>query len=208
MWRYKALVFALVLPAAIAQTVTTTDALGETVIENLTVDLNGLPTTVILETLTGVAAAATTLTTTDAAGDTLIEVVATDADGDPVTRTIQTIPAAADPVGQGQGPVGQPGPTGVPGAPTPFTYTTTDADGATRKVVATFTPTFPGTVTPQQTFQATVLDYSAYTANYITAQAQAAANQNAASKRTPAWWAPCLTVLVGCVAGGAFLLGA
>jgi len=209
MRRFTALFLALVLPFAAAQTVTTTDAAGETIVENITEDVNGNPTTVILQTLVP-AVQTQTVTTTDVAGDTIIEVILGNGQGDSLTQTIQTIPAAAqNPAGGGQGPVGQPGPTGAAGAPTPFTYTTTDAAGNTKQVVAVFTPSFPATVSPTQTFQATVLDYSQYTASYVTA-AQAAANnqQNGALQRSAGWWGPCLSVLVGVAGGFVLLLGA
>ncbi|KAF7361711.1 hypothetical protein MVEN_00514700 [Mycena venus] len=206
MRRFSAL-FLLILPFAAAQTVTTTDAAGETVVENITEDVNGIPTTIILQTLAAGAALTQTVTTTDAAGDTLIEVVTGDGLGDSVTQTIQTIPAAQ--VGN-QGPVGQPGPTGQPGAPTPFTFTTTDANGATQQVVATFTPSFPATVSPVQTFQATVLDYSAYTASYVTGAAAAAANQqnqNGALQQSAGWWGLSLSTFIGAAGGIVLLLG-
>ncbi|KAJ7346843.1 hypothetical protein DFH08DRAFT_869534 [Mycena albidolilacea] len=200
--RVLALAAIALLPFAAAQTVTVTDAVGEVIVENVTVDENGLPTTVTLLTI------ASTLTTTDRAGNTLVEVVTGDGQGDSTTQTIQTIPAAD--AGGGQGPVGQPGATGTPGAPTPFTYTTTDANGETTAVIATFTPSFATTVIPAQTFQATVLDYSAYTASYVTGQAAQAAQQqqNGALSRTGVWWGPCVSALVGVVGGAVLLMGA
>jgi len=180
---------------------------GETIVENITEDVNGNPTTVILQTLVG-AAVTQTVTTTDVAGDTIIEVILGDGDGDSLTQTIQTIPAAQVPAGGGQGPVGQPGPTGAAGAPTPFTYTTTDANGNTETVHAIFTPSFATTVVPSVTFQATVLDYSAYTASYVTGQAAAAANQNGALQRSAGWWGPCLSALISVAGGFVLLLGA
>ncbi|KAJ6500085.1 hypothetical protein C8R47DRAFT_1211653 [Mycena vitilis] len=202
MRRFAALFFALVIPFTAAQTLTTTDDAGETIVENITVDVLGNPTTIILETLTPAAAAPTTVTTTDRAGDTVIEVITVDADGDSVTQTIQTVtPAAAG----GQGPVGQPGPTGAAGLPTPFTYTTTDALGDTTAVVATFAPSFATTVAPSATFQATVMDYSAYTASYATQAVVTNDNQNGAVRRSSGWWGPCLSAMIS-AAGGLILL--
>ncbi|KAJ7268773.1 hypothetical protein B0H12DRAFT_66824 [Mycena haematopus] len=142
------------------------------------------------------------------AGDTLIELVTGDGLGDSVTQTLQTIPAAVAPAGgapAGQGPVGQPGPTGAAGAPTPFTYTTTDAAGNTQQVVAVFTPSFGPTVVPQLTFQATVLDYSAYTASYGSGQQAAAQNS---ALRNGGWWGLGLSGLISVAGGVCLLLGA
>jgi len=201
--RFSALFLALAVPFTFtaAQTITATDPnSGDIIEENITVDLNDIPTTVTIATL------AETITTTDAAGDTLIEYITGNGLGVTVTTTLQTILAAAAGGGGagGQGPVGAPGATGGAGLPTPFTYTTTDANGDTRAVVATFTPSFAGTVIPSETFQATVLDYTAYTASYATAQ-QAAANSNGAL-RNGGWWGLGLSGLISAAAGGAFLL--
>ncbi|KAJ7747348.1 hypothetical protein B0H16DRAFT_1555668 [Mycena metata] len=208
---------ALVLPFAAAQTFTTTDLAGETIVENITLDPNGLPTTVILQTLAGAAGAAgaaggaitaTTITTTDPAGETVVEVITGDGVGDSVTNTIQTIAAAA-PVNPG--PVGQPGPTGAAGLPTPFTYTTTDANGNTIAVKATFTPSVATTLPVSATFQATVLDYTDYTASYATqiaTVANAKSNNSSASQRSPKWWGSCLSVVIGMAGGMLLILGA
>ncbi|KAF7376330.1 Protein kinase domain-containing protein [Mycena sanguinolenta] len=194
--RFTALVFALALPFtfAAAQTLTATDPdSGDVVVEDVTVDVNGNPTTVTLMTV------AETITTVDPAGDTVVEYLTGDGQGVTVTQILQTLPAANP---AGQGPVGQPGTTGAAGAPTPFTYTTTNADGETRQVVATFTPSFAPTVVPSLTFQATVLDYSAYTASYGTAQQAAAQNS---ALRNGGWWGLGLSGLIS-VAGGAYML--
>ncbi|KAF8210517.1 hypothetical protein K438DRAFT_1959766 [Mycena galopus ATCC 62051] len=158
--RFSALFLALAVPFTFtaAQTITATDPnSGDIIEENITVDLNDIPTTVTIATL------AETITTTDAAGDTLIEYITGDGLGDTVTTTL----------GWGWG-CGWSGPgrgawcDGWCRLADPFTYTTTDANGDTRAVVATFTPSFAGTVIPSETFQATVLDYTAYTASYAT----------------------------------------
>ncbi|KAJ7188025.1 hypothetical protein C8R46DRAFT_7167 [Mycena filopes] len=213
---FSTLFFALVLPAfAAAQTVTTTDAAGETIVENITIDPNGIPTTVILQTIPPVGGAAgagdavtTTITTTDPAGETVVEVITGDGEGDSVTNTIQTIVA----VDQNPGPVGQPGPTGAAGAPTPFTYTTTNAAGETIPVVATFTPSVATTNPVSATFQATVMDYSAYTASYATLVPAQNANSNSKNnsgfQRSPQWWATSLSVMIGMAGGMLLVLGA
>ncbi|KAJ6499087.1 hypothetical protein C8R45DRAFT_981062 [Mycena sanguinolenta] len=146
---------------------------------------------------------AETVTTVDPAGDTVVEFLTGDGQGDTVTQILQTL-AAANP--GGQGPVGQPGPTGAAGLPTPFTYTTTNANGETRQVVATFTPSFAATVVPSLTFQATVLDYSAYTASY--GSGQQAAAQNNSALRNGGWWGLGLSGLISVVGGAYLLLGA
>jgi hypothetical protein len=62
-----------------------------------------------------------------------------------------------------QGPVGQPGTTPLsPGGPTPYIYTTTDANGSYIPVTATFTPNFPSTTPYTPTGSGTVLGYSAW----------------------------------------------
>ncbi|KAJ7116313.1 hypothetical protein C8R44DRAFT_792145 [Mycena epipterygia] len=204
----SALFFALFLPFALAQTTTTTvDAAGETVVEIISTDVNGLPSTSIISTVVPGVAVTQTVTTTDAAGETVVEVITGDGQGNTATQTIQTITPVAQPVG----PVGQPGPTdGTAGAPTPYTYTTTDAAGDTIPVVATFTPSFATTVMPSLTFKATVLDYSVYTASYVTAQVATGGNSNSngARQQSAAWWAPCVSVLTGMIGGMVLLLGA
>lgn len=63
--------------------------------------------------------------------------------------------------GQVQGPVGQPASTPLtPGGPTPYTYTTTDANGNTVISTATFTPSFPATTPYTPSGTGTVLGYS------------------------------------------------
>lgn len=60
-----------------------------------------------------------------------------------------------------QGPVGQPASTPeTPGGPTPFVYTTTDANGNYITVSATFTPSFPQTIPYTPTGSGTILQYS------------------------------------------------
>ncbi|THH08916.1 hypothetical protein EW145_g2380 [Phellinidium pouzarii] len=129
-----------------AQTQTVTDAFGDTVVEAITLNPAGLATTQTLETLT-LAAATTAPTTTTT----------------PVTTTTPaTTTAPTRTTTPNQGPVGQPPATTGTGQ-TIFTYTTTDVDGDTTLVVATFTPTFNTvTVLPTQTFTGTVLGFSSW----------------------------------------------
>ncbi|TFY72048.1 hypothetical protein EVG20_g951 [Dentipellis fragilis] len=122
------------------------------------------------------------ITTTDALGNTIIEEVTTDALGDPITEILQTIasvptpsvPVASTPRALStssltsttpvaapvqQGPVGQPGPTAAQGE-TPYTYTTTDANGDPTAIQDVFTPTFPATTPADIPATGTVLDFS------------------------------------------------
>jgi len=141
-------------------------------------------------------------------GQTVVEVITGDGAGDSQTQTIATLTPDA---GGGQGPVGQPGPTGAAGAATPFTYTTTNANGDTIPVVATFTPSFATTVMPSATFKATVMDYSVYTASYATQAPQAAnanSNQNGALRQSTGWWGPCLSAMISVAGGFVLVLGA
>ena len=60
-----------------------------------------------------------------------------------------------------QGPVGQPASTPLtPGGPTPYTYTTTDANGNYITALGTFTPSFPATTPYTPTGSGTILSYS------------------------------------------------
>jgi len=81
-----------------AQTITTTDNLGETIIEVVSTNLAlGVLTTQTLQTLPPAAAAQNTITTTDNLGNSIVEVLSTNAQGVVVTRTLQTLaPAAAN----------------------------------------------------------------------------------------------------------------
>ncbi|KAJ7583677.1 hypothetical protein C8J56DRAFT_1055418 [Mycena floridula] len=68
-------------------------------------------------------------------------------------------------LGQGQGPVGQPGETPSGSGPTPYTYTTV-VDGQLTAVVDVFTPTSPPTVGVTPVSSGTILDYSSWLAIY------------------------------------------
>ncbi|KAI0749950.1 hypothetical protein C8Q80DRAFT_1218954 [Daedaleopsis nitida] len=158
--------------SARAQTITTTDALGQTVVEEITIDpLQGLPTTNILETLT----APTTATT------------------------------PAQDQGQ-QGPVGAPpGTTAAVGGATPYTYTTTDANGDTIAVVATFTPTFTATGTPQgDPPVGTVLNFSSWKQSVGT-NTVAAINSGLCRLSLDPRWLYVTSMLCAGLTGGAWL---
>ncbi|KAJ7454857.1 hypothetical protein FB451DRAFT_656900 [Mycena latifolia] len=208
--RRAGLFLALLLSFAAAQdnTLTTQDANGQTIVEVTTTDLNGLPSTTIISTIlpTGVT---TTLTTTDNLGETVVEIVTGDGLGDSFTQVIQTLTTTTPVTTPVVGPVGQPGATpDTAGALTPYTYTTTNANGDTTAVVATFTPSFATTIMPSATFKATVLDYSVYTASYATAQAADTSNSNGALQQRAGWWGLGLSAMIGVVGGTILLLGA
>ncbi|KAH9058330.1 hypothetical protein EDB87DRAFT_1626025 [Lactarius vividus] len=118
------------------------------------------------------------ITTTNQAGETIVEQITTNAFGQPLTQILQTLGPLTSPTPtsltptttltttptttpEEQGPVGQPGSTPeTPGGPTPFVYTTTDANGNYVAVSATFTPTFPQTIPYTPTGSGTILKYS------------------------------------------------
>lgn len=123
------------------------------------------------QTLAGAAAT----TTSSAAAVTATTAAATS----PTTAAATT--AAATQVQQG--PVGQPGSTPEnAGDPTPFVYTTTDANGDFIPVTATFTPSFPSTTPYTPTGSGTVLQYSAYLSMVSSGGAGATQGANLASR--------------------------
>jgi hypothetical protein len=79
------------------------------------------------------------------------------------TATSTTATAAATTAQGQQGPIGQPASTPAnAGGPTPYVYTTTDANGNYIPVSATFVPTFPSTTPYTPTGTGTILQYSAW----------------------------------------------
>ncbi|KAF8633219.1 hypothetical protein AX15_001454 [Amanita polypyramis BW_CC] len=133
---------ALVAFFARAQTITTTDPIsGQTVTEVVSTDPQGALTTLTISTLT---TQATTQTTQI-----------------PTTTTTTTTPP-----NNPQGPVGQPAATtAMPGAPTPFTFTTI-INGQTVISTAIFTPTNPATTPVVPTMSGTIWDLSSYLQKY------------------------------------------
>ncbi|KAI9510733.1 hypothetical protein F5148DRAFT_1281607 [Russula earlei] len=161
------------------QLITTTNAAGNTIVEQITTNAFGQSLTQVLQTL-GPGGAATTSTALTSPTISLASVTT-----QPTSRTAAT--AATTTQGQ-QGPVGQPGTTPTtPGGPTPFTYTTTDASGNTLVTTGVFTPAFPATTPYTPTFSGTVLPYSVWLSmvggNTATGTpgASQAVNSNAAS---------------------------
>ncbi|KAI0762051.1 hypothetical protein BC629DRAFT_1544618 [Irpex lacteus] len=142
--------------SALAQTVTTTDTAGNTVVEVVTTDPQlGLPTTQILETLEpGVVTPTPSLTSPTA---TPITPTATSA----TLATTATTATTQAPDGQ-QGPVGAPAPIDGPASTYIYTYTTTDAAGDFTAIVDTYTPTVPTTAPFTPTGTGTILNFSAY----------------------------------------------
>ncbi|KIP10980.1 hypothetical protein PHLGIDRAFT_125118 [Phlebiopsis gigantea 11061_1 CR5-6] len=150
---YSIFMFFALMTSTLSQTVTTTDALGETIVADVTVDPNlGLPTTIVLETLTD-GGLPTSLPTTSS---TPLTSTTTPATATPVVVTPATTPDQV-------GPVGAP-PTTTGDGPTVYTYTTTNPNGATIAVIDTFTPVYaPSTpFTPATT--GTIWDFSSYVA--------------------------------------------
>ncbi|OCH94906.1 hypothetical protein OBBRIDRAFT_788909 [Obba rivulosa] len=126
---------ALGVISVLGQTLTTTDDLGETIVEFITIDpILEVTTTQILETLTTPALATTPPTT----------IAPTTA---PAVQQVQ------------QGPVGAPPATPAVQEPTSYIYTTTDANGNTIALTATFTPTSPAMLT-HSTISGSIMAYS------------------------------------------------
>ncbi|KAG0702780.1 hypothetical protein DFH29DRAFT_919693 [Suillus ampliporus] len=175
-----------------AQTVTTTDLAGNTVVEVTTVNLAGLPTTQILQTITGTTLSnpLTALTTTSTSTT------------NPVLQTIATTSTTK---GQ-QGPVEQPASTVlVPGGPTPYTYTTTNAAGSTVAVEGIFTPTGPATVLPTPTTTGTIINYSSYLASVGTSAAPTSGASRLALSLSSGWYGLVASTVLG-IGGGAWFV--
>ncbi|TRM64938.1 hypothetical protein BD626DRAFT_567801 [Schizophyllum amplum] len=162
---------------------------GESIVEVLTTDIDGLPSTRTLQTLTATTTAATTTaaTTTDLDDDD-------DDDEDEETTELDDEPTTTQPV------VGQPADTaGVnAGDPTPFTYTTL-IGGEYQEVEDIFTPSLMATVMPEATFTGSEMDYGEYTAVYPK-------SSNAASALGQLHVGPWLVTVAGGVVAGAALV--
>ncbi|KAG1870715.1 hypothetical protein DFJ58DRAFT_22343 [Suillus subalutaceus] len=175
-----------------AQTLTVTNIAGATVVEVVTVNpINGLATTQTLQTVTGV-------TTNPLSTNTLLTTTTTPA------GPLQTI--ATTTTTQNQGPVEQPGSTVlVPGGPTPYTYTTTNAAGSTVAVLATFTPTGPATVLPTPTTTGTILNYSSYLASAGTSAVGTSSATRRAFSLSSGWYGLVASTMLG-IGGGAWFI--
>ncbi|OJA16473.1 hypothetical protein AZE42_06875 [Rhizopogon vesiculosus] len=168
---------------AYAQTVTTTDAAGNSIVEVVTQIPPGIPTTEILETII----APTLTTTTPSTTNTILQ-----------TTTSTT---------KQQGPVGQPAQTTnlTPGGPTPYTYTTTNAAGETTALVGTFTPTGPATVLPDPTTTGVIMNFSSYVASYGSVAATASGGRQAFSLSS-GWHGVAVSMALGIGGGVWFVL--
>ncbi|EMD33302.1 hypothetical protein CERSUDRAFT_117925 [Gelatoporia subvermispora B] len=193
--RLSVLISALALGvlSVLGQTITTTDDLGETVVEVITTDpVLLIPTTEILETITG---PSTTALSTPA--------LSTPAVSTPAAAAVPTTPAAQQ---VQQGPVGAPPPTPAVQEPTVYTYTTTDGNGDTVALTAIFTPTSPAALT-HSTTAGTILQYSQWLSligtNTVPATTNAAAPAPLSLEHR--WFGMAAGTLVG-VLGGAWLV--
>ncbi|KAF8958332.1 hypothetical protein BDZ97DRAFT_1842177 [Flammula alnicola] len=149
-----------------AQTLTTTNLNGVSIVEIVTTDPLGAPTTQIHTTpTTSVATSASQSSSTTATQSTS-------------STTTTATAATTTPQGQ-QGPVGQPAASsGTPGAPTPYAYTTV-IGGVTTVIQDTFTPTSPATVSVAVTGSGTILDFSSWASIYGSPTAVAASSGSA-----------------------------
>ncbi|KAL9714279.1 hypothetical protein Ac2012v2_002592 [Leucoagaricus gongylophorus] len=138
-----------------AQTLTTTDVAGVSVVVVVSTDPAGInpPVFQTIQTLVpGVAG--DVLTTTSASTSTSTSPTST------LTTSTTTPPVAAAPIAQG--PVAQPAPTPQgAGGVTPYTYTTV-INGVTTAVADNFTPTNPATTPYTPTRTGTIWNYSQY----------------------------------------------
>ncbi|KAI0259878.1 hypothetical protein BC834DRAFT_592596 [Gloeopeniophorella convolvens] len=159
--RVAALSLSLLGPVLGQQLVTTTDQVGNTIVEQVTTNAFGQPLTQVLQTLPPGTTppvpvsppAVPSSPSLSSPSSTLSSTLST-------TSPAQTTPVATPNPDQ-QGPVGQPAPLPeTPYGPTPFVYTTTDADGNPTTISAIFTPTFPATTPFTPTGTGTILAYS------------------------------------------------
>ncbi|KAI0346314.1 hypothetical protein BDW22DRAFT_1368756 [Trametopsis cervina] len=144
--------------SVLAQSVTVTDAAGNTIVEVITVDPSiGLPTTIPVQTIPAGQPAPVSPALPSTPAPPTAPVVTPTATPTPTPTPVQpTIPD-----GQ-QGPVGAPTPITGPAGAIVYTYTTTDANGAFTAIVDTFTPTSPASTPFTPTGSGTILNYSQY----------------------------------------------
>ncbi|GBE88437.1 hypothetical protein BKA93DRAFT_768546 [Sparassis latifolia] len=184
-----------------AQTFTTTNPLGFTVVEVLTLDPLGLPTTEILSTVSS--SSALTSSTPSSSSSSLSS---SSSSSTPSSTTVATPTATATttPGAVQQGPIEQSPTNEGPAGPTQYTYTTTNAAGETIAVPAVFTPTFSPTTLPNPTTSGSVLQYSAWLSMIGTHTVPAnSAMTRWSLERT--WYGVAAGTLVG-VVGGALLV--
>ena len=105
--------------------------------------------------------------------------------------------------------MGQPAATAPDQGETPYTYTTTDANGDYTAVTAIFTPTFAATQLPVLTTTGTILDYSEWIGligNATTGLNGASASQGAALSRTGMGSFGVVVSIAAGIIGGAMLV--
>ncbi|KAG6829354.1 hypothetical protein H0H92_004720 [Tricholoma furcatifolium] len=172
-------VFLAVLAAfANAQTLTTTDLFGNTIVEVVTTNALGNAVTSTLETLAPVAATTQVNAATTTSTSTPLAIATTTSTTTSTASTATAATTATTTAQQGeQGPVGQPASTSFsPGGPTPYTYTTI-IGGVTEVLTDVFTPTNPATVSTNIGSSGTIWAYSSWLAEFgPTSSASAGAN--------------------------------
>lgn len=102
----------------------------------------------------------------------------------------------------------QPAPTATgAGTPTVYTYTTTDAAGATTAIIDTFTPTYYQSEVSPTPWTGTILNYSSWLAmiGTNTAPAGAAAVSGGLPVISKGWYGFAIAALSG-IMGGAWLV--
>jgi len=181
------LILALSSSVAYGQRVTATDAYGDIIVESVTEDALGDPTTLILSTIP----ASTTARSATATGTT-------------TARTATTAATATTTAAPNPGQVETPGQGGNAGDPTPFTYTTTDANGNYVQRVGTFEPTAPATVLPNPTTTGVVLQYSSWLALVGTNTIAASGGAAPAWNPSRGWYGAGLSIIAS-VAGGIWI---
>ncbi|KAH7919371.1 hypothetical protein BV22DRAFT_1199517 [Leucogyrophana mollusca] len=166
-----------------AQTQTVVDPVaGDTVVEVVTSNLLGIATTEILQTLIGSTSSLALTTST------------------PLTSTSALLATSSASTLQ-QGPVGQPAPEVPAGGPTPYTYTTVNADGETVVLQGIFTPTGPVTALPNPTTTGVVLNYSSWLKMVGTNTVPASAATRVSFRLSGGWYGIALSSMVGIVGG-------
>ncbi|KAF8075870.1 hypothetical protein FPV67DRAFT_1469577 [Lyophyllum atratum] len=182
---------ALLAITARAQTATVVDGAGNTIVQVVTTDADGDPTTSIIQTLPpAVPPPATSAATTAPTLPAPVPPTTTTPPTPPTAITQPQTQIANTPPPVQQGPVGQPDATKfTPGGPTPFTYTTI-IGGETSVIVDTFVPTNPATRPPSVGPPGTILNYSQWAAQYGP-QSSASGTANAAygpPALAAGWW--------------------
>ncbi|KAH9959667.1 hypothetical protein BC827DRAFT_1384663 [Russula dissimulans] len=157
----SAITFILSFASAVsAQLVTTTNAAGNTVVEQITTNALGQTITQLVLPLTPRGPQPNRGGASHLCADLSDDFSYLCGCPDNISDHYKT---TTTPNGQEQGPVGQPAETPEnAGGPTPFTYTTTDANGNYVATTGVFTPSFPATTPFTPTGTGTVLPYSVW----------------------------------------------